>query len=304
MPNTKDNHDNNDSKPKWCFFGTDEFSVKVLATLAARGFVPSLIITVPDRPQGRKMILTPPLIKTWAAENKISCVQPTTLKQVLADNSPNPVYQDLSANYDFFLVASYGKIIPQAILDLPKYGTLNIHPSLLPKYRGATPLESVILAGEDKTGVTIIKLDAEMDHGPILAQEEIDLATWQPYYEELRDKLAELGANLLADNLSAYLSGTLKPEEQDHYLASFTKKITKENGLIDLNDQPEMIYRKIRALTPWPGVYFFIKRDNKDFRVIITKAHLDNGELIIDRVIPEGKKEISWEEFKQGYLKD
>jgi len=285
---------NNDLK--FAFFGTDELSVKVLDTLKERDFLPSLIVTVPDQPKGRKLVLTPPPAKLWAIENHIDFTQPASLKNFPDTCNLTPV------TFDFAVVASYGKIIPQAVLDLPTHGTLNIHPSLLPKYRGATPLESAILSDDKKTGVTIMKLDAEMDHGPIVAQAELDISNL-PYYEELRDKLAELGANLLSNVLPKYLSGELAPTEQDHSQATFTKKIEKTDGLIDLSGDSESNYRKIRAFTPWPGAYFFIKRENKDFRVLIKKARLDSGELVIETVVPEGKAEMDWDSFRRGYLK-
>jgi methionyl-tRNA formyltransferase len=147
-------------------------------------------------------------------------------------------------------------------------------------------------------------LDALMDHGPILAQREISLVDWNPFYEELRDKLAEEGAELLLEYLPSYLEGKIKPGEQDHQSATVTKKISKEDGLINFDEDASTNFRKIRAFTPWPGAYFFIKHQNRDFRVIIKKAHLENGELIIERVLPEGKKEMDWESFKKGYLND
>lgn len=283
---------------KFAFFGTDEFSIKILDTLKLKGLLPKLIVTVPDQPRGRKMVMTPPPAKVWAEQNNIPVIQPASLKNLDADH-----YQRLNSDFVFFLVASYGKIIPQSILDLPKKNTLNVHPSLLPKYRGATPLESSILAGEETTGVTIIVLDALMDHGPILAQREISVSQWKPFYEELRDKLAEEGANLLIEFLPSYLADKIKPGDQDHNSATLTKKISKEDGRLNFNDKPELNFRKIRALTPWPGAYFFIKHgDRNDFRIIIKKARLENDELIIERVLPEGKKEIDWESFKKGYL--
>ncbi len=267
---------------KFAFFGTDEFSVKVLDTLKDQNLLPSLIVTTPDQPQGRKMILTPPPVKVWATENKIDFVQPTKLKDF-----PFP-----AGDWDVFIVASYGKIIPQAILDIPKASTLNIHPSLLPKYRGATPLESAILSNDTETGVTIIILDAEMDHGPVVAQVKTSLDS--KYYEELRDELAEIGANLVTDTLPDLIAGKITPIDQDHTQATFTKKITKEDGLINLADDPITNFRKIRAFTPWPSAYFFDTRDGKNVRTIIKKAHLEGGALKIDRVIPEGKNEMSW----------
>src|SRR5680860_262300 len=129
---------------KFAFFGTDKFSIQVLETLKEQSYLPTLIITVPDQPKGRKLILTPPQVKTWAEENNIPYLQPIKLKSLLDQTSAKETLIPDSSSFDFFLVASYGKIIPQEILDLPKIGTLNIHPSLLPKYRGATPLESTI----------------------------------------------------------------------------------------------------------------------------------------------------------------
>jgi len=280
----------------WVFFGTDEFSIRVLDVLKEKGLLPTLVITVPDQPKGRKLILTPPPAKIWAIQNHIDFIQPSSLKNLDSNSSL------IIRNSSFSLVASYGKIIPQDILNIPAKGTLNIHPSLLPKYRGATPLESTILAGDEKTGVTIIILDALMDHGPILAQKEISLNDWNPFYEELRDKLAEEGANLLIKYLQSWIEGEIKPGEQNHSSATVTKKILKEDGLINFDDQAEINFRKIRALTPWPGAYFFIKHNNKDLRVIIKMAHLDNGIIVIDRILPEGKKEMDWESFQKGYL--
>lgn len=266
----------------FAFFGTDEFSVKTLNTLKERGFLPNLIVTTPDKPQGRKMVLTPPPVKVWAIENKIDFVQPIKLKD----------FEFPAGDWDVFIVASYGKIIPQTILDIPKAGTLNIHPSLLPKYRGATPLESAILSDDIETGVTIIILDAEMDHGPIVAQTKTLLDN--KYYEELRDELAETGGNLVANILPDFVAGKITPIEQDHTQATFTKKIIKEDGLINLADDLIINFRKIRAFTPWPSAYFFDTRNGKNIRTIIKKAHLEGGALKIDRVTPEGKTEMDW----------
>lgn len=268
----------------FAFFGTDEFSVKVLETLKNRGLIPSLIVTTPDRPKGRKMVLTPPATKVWAMENNISYIQPERLKN----------FEFPTKTWDIFIVASYGKIIPQTILDIPQKGTLNIHPSLLPKYRGATPLESAILSEDLETGVTIMLVDSLMDHGPILAQVTTPLDS--KWYEELRDELAETGANLLADILPDWLASSLEAKEQNHEQATFTKKVTKEDGHIDLTDDPVLKFKKIRAYTPWPGAHFFTDRNGKQTRITIKKAHLTNDALVIDRVIPEGKPEMDWKD--------
>ena len=279
----------------WAFFGTDEFSMAVLDTLKEQGLLPSLVVTVPDRPKGRKLIMTPPLTKIWAQENRIDFIQPTSLKNL----SESENQKITSQAFDFFLVASYGKIIPQAILDLPTHGTLNIHPSLLPLYRGSTPIESTILNGDSKTGITVMLVDAEMDHGPILAQEEINLSG-EETAPTLANDLAQKGALLLAKILPTWLEEKITPVEQNHELATFTKKIAKEDGQINLDDPAILNYRHYRAFQPWPGVYTTITHREKPIRINIKKAHLDGELFIIERVTPKGKKEMSWEEFQRG----
>ncbi|MFA6415991.1 MAG: methionyl-tRNA formyltransferase [Candidatus Paceibacterota bacterium] len=275
----------------WAFWGTDEFSVVVLDTLKDRGLLPTLIITTPDKPKGRKLIITPPPVKIWAQENKIDFIQPDSLKFVS---------EKLKAkNYDLFLVASYGKIISQTILDLPAHGTLNIHPSLLPRYRGSTPIESAILNGDKEAGVTIMLLDKEMDHGPIIAQEKIDL-TGEETAPILAKVLAQKGANLFADVLAEWLAQKITPLEQDHDLATYTQKIEKKYGEINLNDPAILNFRRFRAYQPWPGVYTEIDNHQKKIRLTIKKARLDGELFVIERVTPEGKKEMSWEEFQRG----
>lgn len=292
---------------KFAFFGTDEFSIKVLDNLKKAGFLPALIVTVPDQPKGRKMLMTPPLAKTWAEENKVEVIQPANLRNleegarvVLLVNSQGETLK----NYDLFLVASYGKIIPQEILDIPTHGTLNIHPSLLPKYRGPSPLETAILNGDKETGVTIMLVDAEMDHGPILAKEE--LALNDSYnFEQLRDKLAEKGTEVLIKILPDYLAGKITPIAQDHDQATITKKFTKEDGYLDPQIPAINRYRKFLALNPWPGTYFDYPGPQGKIHLIVKSAHLESSEdnetkIIYDRVIPAGRKEMPWEDFLKG----
>jgi len=295
---------------KFAFFGTDEFSVKVLETLKKEGLVPTLIVTIPDQAQGRKLTLTPPRAKVWGEDNKIEVIQPVSLKNLDEQSrtllwaasqgkslEKGPPFENL--DFDFFLVASYGKMIPQEILDLPTHGTLNIHPSLLPKYRGPSPLETAILNGDEETGVAIIKLDAEMDHGPIIAVEKIKLQD-QFSFEQLRDKLAEVGAKLVSKILPAYLAGEITPTEQDHSQATFTKKFTKADGFIDQGTPPLARLRKIMALNPWPGTYLDYPGPKGKIRLIIKQAHLEEDKLVYDRVVPEGRKEMDWVSFLNG----
>ncbi len=275
------------NKIKFVFFGTPEFSVIVLDELKSADFIPSLVVTAEDKPKGRKLVLTPPEVKVWAEKNGVPCLQPKTLK----DPSVAEHIEQIQA--EFFVVASYGKIIPQNILDMPKRGALNVHPSLLPKLRGASPIESAILS-ENETGVTIIKLDEQMDHGPILARHKIETSEWPPYFEMLEKDLARAGGKLLAGILPDWLSHKLNEQHQDHGKATLCGKIKKEDGLLDLTQDPELNLRKIRAYHIWPTAYFF--KDGK--RIIVKRAHIDDGELVIDRIVPEGKKEMDYKKLK------
>ena len=296
------------SNPNFAFFGTSELSVKILDKLIENGYVPSLVVTAPDKPKGRKMILTPPPVKIFAQKHNLKIVQP----ERLAVKPPNG---DLTAKpFDLFIVASYGKIIPKSILDIPKLGTLNVHPSLLPKFRGPSPIQSFILNGEEKTGVTIMLMDEQVDHGQILAQKVFEARNskfeirdkskiqnsknTKLNAKQLEEKLAELGGQMLVDTIPKWIKGEIKAKEQDHSQATFTKKINKEDGLVDLEkDNPEIIYRKFLAFQPWPGIYYFAQKNNQKTRVIITDIEFQNGRLLIKKVKPESKNEMDYEKF-------
>jgi methionyl-tRNA formyltransferase len=284
---------------KFAFFGTSEISVIVLNELKAKGFLPTLIVTVPDKPKGRRMVLTAPETKVWAEENKIPFIQLKTLREPESEE----MIKSFSENgFDLFIVASYGKIIPQNILDIPRYGSLNVHPSLLPKLRGPSPIISAIL-GEDETGVTIMKVDAEMDHGPILAQKKIPkdmIAEWPPYEKELEEIAGKMGGEMLAEIIPDWIEGKIQEKEQDHNLATLCVKIQKSDGEIKLSDDPHKNLRKIRGFHVWPTAYFFTGSGDKKIRVIVKKAHIEDGKLMLDRVVPEGRKEMSYEDFLNG----
>lgn len=290
------------------FFGTPNIAVWVLEELKKGGMLPSLIVTAPDKPQGRKMVLTAPPAKIWAEENDIPVLQPQKLNgdliQMLSapqgltssHRSPNDSSRtDLSRGYQLFIVAAYGKLIPQAVLDVPKYGTLNVHPSLLPKFRGASPIISAILSDEKETGTTIMVVDEEMDHGPIVKSETMEIGKLKNF--ELGEKLARLGGQMLVDIIPKWIIGEMNTIEQEHEKATYTKKIIKEDGLIDLDDSPETNNKKFRAYYGWPGTYFFTEKNGEKIRVKITDAELQNKEFVIKRVIPEGKKEMNYKVF-------
>ena len=295
----------------FAFFGSSDFSIYVLDALKAKGFLPSLIITTPNKPRGRGLALTPTIVKLWAQKNNISVLDPAKFDDAFLEQLKKYSIGSLNppaggARWPLFVVASYGKIIPEAIIDLPEHKTLNVHPSLLPKYRGASPIQSAIIDDAKDTGVSIIRLDKEMDHGPIVAVENIHFDEW-PIYEKVEEKLGVIGGDLLAKILPDWIDGKIKEVEQDHSQATFTKKIVKEDGLLDPadlkpdapTDRAYLAFRKIQAYHSWPGAYFFVERKNpsKKIRVKITSASWHDNSLVIEKVIPEGKREMLYKDF-------
>ncbi len=285
----------------FAFFGTGALAESVLANLYRNGYIPSLLVTKPDSLQGRHMVLTEPYIKTWANLKGIEVFQPETLKDIPKDS---PLH---AKHFDLFIVASYGKIIPDVILNLPERGVLNVHPSLLPKYRGPSPIETALLLGDLTTGVSIMKLDALMDHGPILVQNAFTVPV-EATSGSLEVSCGQIGGEMLVQCLPHYLDGTLIPKEQNHSEAVTCKKITKDMGLMHLDENIDQVRRKFRALTPWPGIYFFITHLGKDIRVkvnavdLVTSKDSSLAKDYIVSVTPEGKKQMDFESFKRGYL--
>jgi methionyl-tRNA formyltransferase len=279
---------------KIAFFGTSIFSVFCLNELKVLGLLPNLIITSPDRPKGRGLIMEANPVKTWAIENNIEFLTPAKLDSEFT-------LKLSTFNFQLFLVASYGKIVPKAILDMPEYGVLNIHPSLLPKYRGPSPLQEQILNDEKNVGVTVMKMDTEIDHGPIITQSKIEIPNWPVNLIQLKEITAKEGVKMLLNNLDAWVEGKIKPIEQNHSEATFTKKVEKNDGLLDLEmSKPFENYLKTKAYYPWPGTFFFIVKGEQKIRVIIKESKYSDGKFIITRVLPEGKKEMSYEDFLRG----
>ena len=288
---------------KFVFWGTPDVASETLEILKTNGYLPSLIVTAPDRPQGRKMIITPPPVKVWAEKNNISYLQPEklnedignvlrTLGRSVDDGQRKFSVENFSGEQnipDVFIVVAYGKIMPEEILNLPKLGSINIHYSLLPKYRGASPVESVILNGDEETGITIQKMEYKMDSGPIIAQEKIQILSDEKA-GELRKRLIKIGGELLVKTLPNFIENKITPIPQDETQATYCKKIKKEDGLINLNDDGIKNYNRFRAYAPWPRTFFF----KKSKRIIITDAKLENGEFKILKIIPEGGKEMEY----------
>lgn len=284
-------------QPLFAFFGTPRFAVDVLRALESRGMLPAVVVTAPDRPRGRGLEVTPSPAKAWALERGIEVLTPATLKD-------EDLVAELKNNdWDVFVVAAYAKLIPQEMLDIPRRGCLNIHPSLLPKFRGPSPARSAILADVRSTGVTVMLMTASMDAGPIVAQGRIELEEetadtpgWPPQGEMFEQLLATEGGNLLAEILPDWIEGNITPAKQDESQATFTKKFTTEDALVDLQGDPRQQLLKIRALDKNPRAYFI----DGSKRVGITEGVVEGHKLIIKKVVPEGKKEMSWEEYQRG----
>ncbi|MEK7125856.1 MAG: methionyl-tRNA formyltransferase [Patescibacteria group bacterium] len=312
-------------KCKIIFFGTPNFAVPTLEALneasarGGQGFLSiKAVVTQPDKAVGRHH--SQPI--------------PSPVKQA-AQALNLPVLEGLDSlrgiEADLGIVVAFGEILPQWIIDIFPLGIVNIHPSLLPKYRGTSPIQGAILNQEKETGVTIIKLDDEMDHGPILAQQTVGAENFLPLREttagELYDKLFQMGADLLIKILPDYIAGKIELKPQDDSLATFTKKLSKEDGKIDWTKSPAEIAAHVRAMNPWPGAWTmwspFAKasEDKKEKRLIVWKASLkrhpelvsgsisekdpdirqDDVELCLEEVQLEGKKKMAFTEFCKGH---
>ncbi len=290
---------------KYIFWGSGPLAESALYTLYKNNLIPSLVITTPNKKSGRKMELQKNIIASWCESKNIKYWQPESLKNLDIKSSPLNEHE-----FDVAIVASYPKILRKEILNLPKYGSLNIHPSKLPKYRGPSPIQTALLNGETSTAVSIIKLDEDIDHGPILIQKEIDILN--EYTNETLERVCgTIGGDLILQILSHYIDSTLKLIEQDHIKATFTKKFNKSEGEISLNDNAIIIQNKFKAFTPHIPLFFFINHNNKSIRIKISKINLDKNfaknkiaKEIIEKVIPEGKGEMNFKDFSRGYIKN
>jgi len=232
---------------KIVFMGTPAFAAPSLKALMQAHDVIG-VITQPDRPAGRKRRLRESPIKSLARAAGIPTMQPQRIREAAAIEALR------TWDADVFVVAAYGQILPQALLDLPTEGTVTVHPSLLPRWRGAAPIQAAIRAGDSASGATIMLVDAGLDTGPLLAKRELPLANNETG-GSLHDKLSRLGADLLAETLPGYLSGLIEPQAQDDSLATYAPQIKKEEGRINWDCSAQSIERLARAFTPWPGAF-------------------------------------------------
>lgn len=267
---------------KFVFFGTPSVASKTLATLLARGFIPSLVVTSPDAPRGRGLRLTPSETKTLALEHSLPVITPETLDASAIDAIRR-------VGCDYAICVAYGKIFPEELIAAFPLGVLNVHYSLLPRHRGATPLEAALLARDTETGVTLQKMVRALDAGDIVAQQSTPIAPSETA-RELRPRLIELGAELLADTLPDYLAGTIPLRAQDESLVTRAKKFSKEDGLLDPSASAEEKWSKYRAYADSIGTYFI----ENGKRMKVTAASFHNGVFTIERVIPEGKTEMAY----------
>ena len=303
-----DNH-----KIRIIFIGTAEFGVPSFkAILNDPMFDIDLVITQPDRPSGRKQTVSPSPIKLLAQEFKIPVVQPNKI-----DDLTDKIKQ---LHPDIIIVVAYAQLIPEVILNLPKYGCLNLHGSLLPKYRGASPIQAALLNQEKETGVTIIKMDKGLDTGSILTQTIVRLLP-NDNTETLYNKLSEAGSVLLVNTLKKYLIGKIIPTPQDDNISSYAKKISKSDGLIDWTKPANEIETFIRAMTPWPTAWTWwqgkqikiIQAQHQAIEINLYKpgktfiynrglaVQCGHEAIIIRRLQLEGKKEMTSDEFLRGH---
>lgn len=278
-----------EKNPKFAFFGTPYVARDTLEVLVARGYTPAVVVSSPDAPKGRGLAIMPSETKEWALVHGIPVLTPEKL-------DAEAMAQIHSYGCAFAIVVAYGKIFPQALISAFPMGVLNIHYSLLPKYRGASPVESALLNGDTVTGVSIQKMAAELDAGDILAQKGVPIEPTETT-RELRPRLITIGAKLLADVLPSFISGAATFIPQDHRNATVTGKINKSEGLIDLADDALKNWNKYRAYAESPGTYFFTERNGKKMRVKIADAKYENDAFIPARIIPEGKREMDYEDF-------
>lgn len=305
---------------KTIFMGTPNFAAPILeAMIKSSDFKPLAVVTSPDKPVGRKQEITSPPIKILAQKSKITILQPEKIR------NKEFTEQIKKLDSDLIVVAAYGKIIPADILAIPKYGCVNVHASLLPKYRGPAPIQAAILEGEKETGVTIMLMDEKMDTGPILSQEQVEIDAKETS-ETLHDKLSSVGANLLLKTLPKYIEGELKPQAQDETLATYCQMITRDHGKLVWDKTSEELECQIRGLAPWPGTFtFYHIQPNKRLKIIsadILDAQVleenpeygkmvfdgnkvivktGNGRLSIAKLQIEGSVPMSAKEFINGY---
>ncbi len=276
---------------KTIFIGNGNLGLPTLDMLTSNPqYKLEAVFTSNDQLVGRKKIIAETEVAKKAKEIGAKIYKIETIK------SPDVVKKIRNINPDIMILADYREIVPENIFEIPRLGVLNIHPSILPKYRGPSPVVSTILNGDKTTGVSIIKIDQGVDTGNVLAQIETKIRSRETAIS-LKKRLAEIGADLLAELIPYYIAGEISPIKQKDDFSSGTIKLSKDQGKLSGRESSIVIDRMVRALNPWPGVY--LVKDNK--RIYLTKSHLDkNRKLVIDKIKPEGKKEMNYQDYLRG----
>ena len=295
------------------FCGTPRFAVPTLEKLAASGFRIPLVVTQPDRPKGRGLELVPSPVKQSALQLRLPITQPDKIK-----TNDNFRAQLTALKPDAIVIVGYGRIIPQWMLDLPPFGNINLHASLLPKYRGAAPIQWAIARGETVTGVSTMRIDAGLDTGAILLQRELLIAA-QDTAETIAPRLAVIGAELTVETMGGLPTGSIHPRPQDHAQATLAPILKKTDGLADFSLPATEIFNRIRGFQPWPGVYTQFRGKNLqmwkarpvDKALPAAQLHVEeerllagcgsNSSLELLEVQLEGKKRMSASDFLHGY---
>ncbi len=284
--------------PKIAFFGGEPLGLPALQALCSAGLTPSLVVCNPDRPSGRGLEVTPSRIKVWAQAQGIEVFQPSSYK------TKEDLGRLTELQWDLFVVVAYNFILPKWFLELPKHGVINVHPSLLPKLRGASPIRTAILENlRTEVGVSIMLMDEKMDHGPLLAQTPLSLNEWPINGPMLDDMLAQIGGEMLARTIPKFLAGEITPMEQNHDEATYSKKFEKADAElhIDPNNLPtgDEAFKLLCKINAWSGIGDTFFMDNSK-RVKVKGAVLLNGTLTLTRVIPEGRKEMDFLSYLQS----
>lgn len=300
------------NKVRAVFMGTPDFAVTILKNIIDVLDI-ILVVSQPDKQVGRKKILTSSPVKEYALLKGIEVFTPSKLK--------NEYDKIIELNPDIIITCAYGQIVPKIILDLPKYGCINVHGSLLPKWRGGAPIQRSIMNGDDKTGITIMYMDEKLDSGDIISKREIDIEINDNYYS-LSAKLEKIGAELLLDTLPSIINGTNDRIKQDESLVTYAPIISKEDEIIDFNKTKKEIYDLIRALNPCPGAYFMLEGKRiKVYKVKMgdslgNKSTINNiyedgigigvkdGEIILLEIKPEGKNKVTIKNYLNGKNKE
>jgi methionyl-tRNA formyltransferase len=301
--------------------GTPDFARVSLEALCENGENVIAVLTQSDKPKGRGMTLTPPPVKVYAEAKNIPVYQPSTLR----DDAFAALLSELDP--DVIIVVAYGKLLPKSVIDYPKFGCINVHGSLLPKYRGAAPIQRAIIEGETVTGITTMYMDVALDTGDMIDKAETAISRGDNF-ETMHDKLAEIGASLLVKTLKSIKDGTVKREVQDDSLATYAKKIEREDCAVDFADSAESIFNQIRGLSPIPlaytkttdgkllklaasvvmpdvestaaGVVLSLDTTAEDGVGVIRISCGDGTSIGITEVVPEGKRRMTAAEFIRG----